>query len=402
MPAATTEVVTTPSVPKAYCPVPPEAFLGQWIASNGDNVLVVKAEENSRMLKAILTKPEGAKVAAKPKPGPWVCNCGFKNKSSNQVCGGSGPIGCKQPRPVQIGGKPLELPLEMDGPLRRWRCGNGVLDIDQLENDNDSNNMQPTSISWVSKKGQSSTWKREKSEKSWSDVVKNEGDSIDQVPVANGVKAEVFLGQWKDSLHNNINVTCDGDISKGGLLKASYTRQDDDDSTPKVWLITIDHIGNWRCGNGTLNDDIEYHKEDAVQLSWTVQDNRSPPRYPPRVSYWQRARDAATGSEYSSTDEGTEENLKETWWNMTEEWEGEKCALKAKITKEYNKAQNDKQQATQKKGMDVTHKTQRTPNTQKTTKHTSNSDSDTSRWMEVGKWKRENGRGGRRQQKAQH
>lgn len=38
--------------------------------------------------------------------GPWMCGaCGFKNSPNNQVCGGSGPMGCKAPAPH--GGMPM-------------------------------------------------------------------------------------------------------------------------------------------------------------------------------------------------------------------------------------------------------------------------------------------------------
>lgn len=40
--------------------------------------------------------PEG--VAARP-VSQWACDCGFMNKALNSVCGGSGPLGCKLPRP---------------------------------------------------------------------------------------------------------------------------------------------------------------------------------------------------------------------------------------------------------------------------------------------------------------
>lgn len=34
-----------------------------------------------------------------PKPEDWVCDCGFRNKASNEVCGGTGPMGCNSPKP---------------------------------------------------------------------------------------------------------------------------------------------------------------------------------------------------------------------------------------------------------------------------------------------------------------
>jgi len=34
---------------------------------------------------------------------PWECACGFSNKPLNQVCGGTGPMGCKSPKPGSEG-----------------------------------------------------------------------------------------------------------------------------------------------------------------------------------------------------------------------------------------------------------------------------------------------------------
>lgn len=37
--------------------------------------------------------------ASSPYGGQWVCGaCGFSNKASNEVCGGGGPLGCKAPQ----------------------------------------------------------------------------------------------------------------------------------------------------------------------------------------------------------------------------------------------------------------------------------------------------------------
>merc|ERR1719424_1130073 len=34
------------------------------------------------------------------KPGSWECaGCGFQNRPQNEVCGGTGPAGCKAPKP---------------------------------------------------------------------------------------------------------------------------------------------------------------------------------------------------------------------------------------------------------------------------------------------------------------
>lgn len=32
--------------------------------------------------------------------GQWECPCGFKNRATNDVCGGDGRVGCKKPRPT--------------------------------------------------------------------------------------------------------------------------------------------------------------------------------------------------------------------------------------------------------------------------------------------------------------
>ena len=42
----------------------------------------------------------------------WICSCGFHNRQSNSVCGGSGPLGCKASRNAV--GAPCES-LEADG-----------------------------------------------------------------------------------------------------------------------------------------------------------------------------------------------------------------------------------------------------------------------------------------------
>lgn len=56
--------------------------------------------------------PEGqpACVAARP-ASQWACVCGFMNKALNSVCGGSGPLGCKLPRPTatEATTKPTDL-----------------------------------------------------------------------------------------------------------------------------------------------------------------------------------------------------------------------------------------------------------------------------------------------------
>jgi len=40
--------------------------------------------------------------SAAPGIGEWICDCGFKNKDRNEVCGGAGPMGCKAPRPAPV------------------------------------------------------------------------------------------------------------------------------------------------------------------------------------------------------------------------------------------------------------------------------------------------------------
>mmetsp|Transcript_23531 Transcript_23531/g.44391 ORF Transcript_23531/g.44391 Transcript_23531/m.44391 type:complete len:337 (-) Transcript_23531:48-1058(-) len=49
--------------------------------------------------------PLGCKA---PRPNDWLCGaCNFQNKASNDVCGGAGPLGCKTPKP--IGAKPIAV-----------------------------------------------------------------------------------------------------------------------------------------------------------------------------------------------------------------------------------------------------------------------------------------------------
>merc|ERR1712118_100518 len=186
-----------------------------------------------------------------------------------------------------------------------------------------------------------------------------------------------------------------GDLSQG-LLKATTTKKDG--SQPKELLIAIDgRLGYWRCGNGFLSDYIEYDGDQAVVLSWTTQNGRL-------STTWIREVDLS--STPASTDEGTEDNLKETWWNMTEEWEDEKkCAIKAKIQKvneayeEGGKRNRQKPTRTIKndaqsegaKWVEVISKTQ---------KATGGTHKNNPEWREVGAWKRDSERGGRRQHKS--
>lgn len=41
-----------------------------------------------------------ARDCLRPKTCGWVCDCGFKNRAVNNVCGGTGPMGCKKERPL--------------------------------------------------------------------------------------------------------------------------------------------------------------------------------------------------------------------------------------------------------------------------------------------------------------
>jgi len=173
----------------------------------------------------------------------------------------------------------------------------------------------------------------------------------------------------------------------------------------KELLIAIDsQYGAWRCGNGWLGDYIEYDNDQAITLTWIAWDGR--------VSTWNREVDH---NDHSSTDAGTEENLKETWWNMTEEWETEKCAIKTKIQKvngeayaeegkqDQRKATRSSTRATRTQWVEVTEKTQRPD---KASKEASNNHAPTKTkpsWREVGVWKPrepQGGKGGRRQSKA--
>jgi len=476
MPLATVEVATPTSQSieagaSSVCPLPAEAFLGQWTDTIGHNVLVVQAgEDKPDLLKAILTTDL---------------------------------------RRMAPGGKPKELLIKMDGSLQRWRCGNGVLDIDRLVYD-DSTKGQLREVSWINWSGKGSTWYREKSfadvakkenrVKSWSDEAKKEilsavgkslktGDStadspksdkshktadspksdktadlpktadsprkswsdvakamktedskadspeggkttdlpkVDKkttsstgedasesssgkrvgkprVPTANSVASGIFLGQWKaywpKSKGQDVHVTCDG---PQGLLKATMTTPIAGHS--KELLIAIDSQYNtWRCGNGWLGEYIEYENDQAITLTWITWDGR--------VSTWNREIDH---NDHSSTDAGTEENLKETWWNMTEEWETEKCAIKSKISKQVNaeayeeegkrdqwKATRSSARSTRTQWKEVTEKNQKPEKTSKGASKDHTPSKTKPSWREVGAWKpREGGKGGRRQQKA--
>jgi len=57
----------------------------------------------------------------------WTCDCGFRNRGGNQECGGTGPMGCKAPRPkAPVPGSPDadgadgegEIPPREPGTLR--------------------------------------------------------------------------------------------------------------------------------------------------------------------------------------------------------------------------------------------------------------------------------------------
>jgi len=54
-----------------------------------------------------------------PSSDGWQCICGFSNKPQNQVCGGTGPMGCKSPKPGAEG----HLGAESYGPQRTARKG---------------------------------------------------------------------------------------------------------------------------------------------------------------------------------------------------------------------------------------------------------------------------------------
>lgn len=41
-----------------------------------------------------------ARDCPQPKTCGWICDCGFKNRAVNRVCGGTGPMGCKKDRPA--------------------------------------------------------------------------------------------------------------------------------------------------------------------------------------------------------------------------------------------------------------------------------------------------------------
>eukprot|EP00747_Dinoflagellata_sp_TGD_P184261 gnl/TRDRNA2_/TRDRNA2_39727_c0_seq1.p1 gnl/TRDRNA2_/TRDRNA2_39727_c0~~gnl/TRDRNA2_/TRDRNA2_39727_c0_seq1.p1 ORF type:complete len:317 (-),score=46.84 gnl/TRDRNA2_/TRDRNA2_39727_c0_seq1:72-1022(-) len=47
--------------------------------------------------------------ARQDKREPWLCTCGFQNRPSNLVCGGTGEKGCKMPMPTPPGAQELAL-----------------------------------------------------------------------------------------------------------------------------------------------------------------------------------------------------------------------------------------------------------------------------------------------------
>lgn len=359
------------------CPVTAETFLGNWTDTLGHNVLVVRvAEDKPDLLKAILTKP------------------GVMTKV---------------------------LMIKMDRNLQCWTCGNGFLDLNRLVFDDHSGKAKPLEISWAKSTGQYSTWTREKS---WSDVAKAlntaSGDLMSDTlktenkatpspqphhPFAKAVLGAtgggMFVGQWKaywnNSIGHDVNVTLHGDISQG-LPKATITKAD---GSFRELLIVIDKkYGVWKCGNGWLGDYIEYDNDQAITLTWIDSYGR--------MSTWNREVD------HSSTDAGTEDNLKETWWNMTEEWENEKkCAIKKKIKNEKNQAdkqQNgnqDYQKATTRnhknanQWVEVTAKTQKAASWEapKASRGARKNNNNTQS-SEIGARKWEDNKGSRRQQKA--
>jgi len=46
-----------------------------------------------------MMKPKGSRAYMQEVEEQWLCDCGFKNKPINEVCGGKGPMGCNEPRP---------------------------------------------------------------------------------------------------------------------------------------------------------------------------------------------------------------------------------------------------------------------------------------------------------------
>lgn len=285
-----------------------EVFLGQWTTSTQQSVLVVHAgEDKPGVLKAVLTKPDAPE-----------------------------------------GSKPLQLLIKMDH--QQWRCGNGVLVVESAQE-------QPSEISWVSWNGIRSTWIREKS---WSDVakaLKPEDSTADQpkaagkkVPstkqnasnkqAANGMKAEHFLGHWKNSQGYEVNVT-HMDVSQG-LLTATIAKKDGSQELLLDIDTSVPGGGRWRCGNGHLHDHVEYdnNNKQAKTLTWMfARFNKWTGLWETHVSTWERECDG------SSTDEGTEEK-DGTWYHMTQDWENEQteCALKKKIMNKTHEGQGSKKQ----------------------------------------------------------
>lgn len=62
-----------------------------------------------------------------PSPsGNWQCtSCGFMNRGSNQVCGGQGPMGCKMPP----GAEPSEPEENFYGPMKGKLKGKGMMEM---------------------------------------------------------------------------------------------------------------------------------------------------------------------------------------------------------------------------------------------------------------------------------
>merc|ERR1712048_149712 len=42
----------------------------------------------------------------------WMCTCGFRNQPGNMVCGGTGPLGCKSPKPSNSSGGGNSSPVK--------------------------------------------------------------------------------------------------------------------------------------------------------------------------------------------------------------------------------------------------------------------------------------------------
>lgn len=119
---------------------------------------------------------------------------------------------------------------------------------------------------------------------------------------------KIFLGRWKDSLGNTVEVehgsppatpSSGKGKGKGGEqapeLSVKLTKTDAAGAEPKVLKIMVDpRIGRWRCGNGIL-DQLGYKGSGnnlPTGLSWVTMDGR--------ISTWQKFAEEESSTAASS------------------------------------------------------------------------------------------------------